>query len=115
MVKKILHVEYGAAFVLMLSIYMYLDFSLWLFFLLLFVPDVTMVGYFINATVGATLYNFGHNLILPIFCGGLSFQFSNETGIMLTLIWLAHIFMDRCFGYGLKYSHAFKKTHMQKV
>lgn len=115
MVKKLLHTEYGVAFILLLSIYVHLDYSLWLFFLLLLVPDVTMVGYFINAKIGATLYNVGHNLILPIICCGLSMSFSNETILMLTLIWLAHILMDRCLGYGLKYPHSFKETHMQNV
>lgn len=115
MVKKVIHIEYGAAFILLLFIYSHLEFSLWLFFLLLFVPDVTMIGYFINAKVGATLYNIGHNLILPIFCCGLSLSLSNKIGLLLTLIWLAHIAMDRCLGYGLKYPHAFKETHMQKI
>ena len=115
MVKKVIHIEYGAAFILLLFIYLHLEFPLWLFFLLLFVPDVTMIGYFMNAKIGATLYNFGHNLILPIFCCGLSLSLSNEVGLLLTLIWLAHIAMDRCLGYGLKYPHAFKETHMQKI
>ena len=115
MVKKVLHAEYGMAFLFLLFIYIQLDFSLWLFFLLLLVPDVTMVGYMMNTRVGALFYNVGHSFILPIVCCGLSISFSNEIGLMLGLIWLAHIFMDRCFGYGLKYPHAFKETHMQKV
>lgn len=115
MVKKVLHAEYGVAFILLLSIYVHLDFSLWLFFLLLLVPDVTMVGYFINEKIGATLYNTGHNLILPIICCGLSMSFSNENVLMLSLIWLAHILMDRCLGYGLKYPQSFKETHLQRI
>lgn len=115
MVKKILHIEYGAAFIFVLFIYMHLEFSLWLFFLLLLVPDVTMVGYIMNTRIGAILYNFGHSLILPIIGCGLSISFLNETVLLLALIWLAHIFMDRCFGYGLKYTNAFKETHLQRV
>ena len=115
MVKKLLHTEYGAAFIFLLFIYVQLGFSLWVFFLLLLVPDVTMVGYLRNNQLGAALYNVGHNLILPIICVAYCLYFSNETGLMLTLIWLAHISMDRFLGYGLKYSQSFKETHMQKV
>ena len=35
--------------------------------------------------------------------------------LMATLIWLAHIFLDRALGYGLKYDDAFKKTHLQQI
>ena len=115
MVKKVIHAEYGAAFILLLFIYVNLEFSLWWFFLLLFVPDVMMAGYLVNTKVGAALYNLGHNLVLPIICVGVSFYFSSETGLMLALIWLAHILMDRFLGYGLKYSQSFKETHMQKI
>ena len=115
MVKKILHVEYGVAFLFVLMIYIKFDFSLWVFILLLFVPDVTMVGYLRNAQIGAVVYNLGHNLILPIMCTTFCLYVSNETGLMLAMIWLAHILMDRFLGYGLKYSQSFQETHMQRV
>lgn len=115
MVKKLLHIEYGVAFLFLLMIYMELGFSLWFFFLLLFMPDVTMVGYLRNPQIGAVVYNLGHNLVLPIVCMAFCFYFSNETGLMLALIWLAHILIDRFLGYGLKYSQSFKETHMQRV
>jgi len=35
--------------------------------------------------------------------------------LMAALIWLAHIFLDRALGYGLKYEDAFKKTHLQQI
>lgn len=115
MVKRVLHIEYGAAFLFSVFLYMQADFSLWLFFLLLFVPDVTMVGYFFNPKIGAVLYNSGHSSLIPLIVLGLSLSFSNDTGLMLALIWLAHIFLDRCLGYGLKYPQAFQETHMQRI
>ena len=115
MIKKVLHAEYGVAFILLLAIYVQLHFSLWLFFLLLLVPDITMLGYFIHSKAGAIIYNVGHSLILPIICCGLSISISNQILLMLALIWLAHIMMDRCLGYGLKYPHSFQETHMQRV
>jgi len=38
-----------------------------------------------------------------------------ETGVAISLIWIAHIGIDRVLGYGLKYPTAFKDTHLQKV
>ncbi|MEH7648941.1 DUF4260 family protein, partial [Bacillus toyonensis] len=35
--------------------------------------------------------------------------------IMIGLIWIAHIGMDRMFGYGLKYETDFKDTHIQRL
>lgn len=114
MVKKFIHIEYGIAFVSFLFLYLHLNFSFLLFVILLFVPDITMIGYLFDTKIGAAVYNVGHSFILPIICGGLSVMMANHVGLMVTLIWLAHIAMDRCLGYGLKYPSAFKETHMQK-
>lgn len=115
MIKLFIRVEYGVAFLLLLIIYLKLDFSLWLFFILLLVPDLTMVGYVMNKKIGSLIYNFGHSLIIPILLLIVSFSISNELVVMLTLIWTAHILMDRCFGFGLKYEDTFKNTHLQRL
>ncbi|MGE7021790.1 DUF4260 domain-containing protein [Solibacillus cecembensis] len=115
MIKLFIRVEYGIAFLLLLFIYMRLDFSLWLFFILLLVPDLTMVGYAMNKKIGAVIYNFGHTLIIPFLLLIVSFSSSNELVVMFSLIWTAHILMDRCFGFGLKYEDTFKNTHLQRI
>ena len=115
MIKRFIRMEYGIAFLLLLLIYWKLDFSLWLFFILLLVPDLTMVGYAMNPKMGAIIYNFGHSLIIPFLFLIISFSISNEFIVMLALIWTAHILMDRCFGFGLKYEHSFKNTHLQRL
>ena len=33
----------------------------------------------------------------------------------LSLIWFAHIGMDRALGYGLKYDADFKDTHLRRI
>ena len=38
-----------------------------------------------------------------------------ETATQIALVWLAHIGLDRFFGYGLKYPTGFKDTHLQRV
>ncbi|SDM68181.1 DUF4260 family protein [Sediminibacillus halophilus] len=92
-----------------------MDYSILLFFLLLFVPDITMVGYLLNSRTGSLVYNIGHSLILPgillfiAYLGGLSLL------LTVALIWIAHIYLDRSLGFGLKYSKGFKVTHLQKI
>lgn len=115
MVKKIVSAEYGIAFLAILFLYMHLDFSLWLFILLLFIPDITLLGYAFNTRWGAVIYNIGHSAVIPIVLYVISISSTNSLLQMLVLIWLAHIAMDRCLGYGLKYENSFKETHIQKL
>ncbi len=85
------------------------------FILLLFVPDVSALGYLINPRIGALGYNIGHFYALPILLLVISWSSGLSVGIQLALIWLAHIGMDRLMGYGLKYTTEFKTTHLQRV
>ncbi|ALS36810.1 putative membrane protein YagU involved in acid resistance [Enterococcus rotai] len=113
--KIILQLENGALFILALALYIHFGFSILYFFLFLLLPDVTMVGYSKNPAVGAKIYNLGHNLVFPVL---LSFVYLfTHTALLLaiSIIWFAHIFMDRTMGYGLKYSDAFKHTHIQNL
>ena len=115
MINLLIRIEYGIAFLLILYFYGLLDFSLWTFFIFLLVPDITMIGYLFDKTIGATIYNFGHSLIIPLFLLVLSIALSMNWLLITSLIWLAHIFMDRCLGFGLKYKDSFQETHIQKV
>lgn len=114
-VRWILRIENALLFCLIVMMYRYFDFSFWLFFLLLFVPDVSMIGYLKSKKIGAAIYNAGHTLIYPIILCTLSYFMNWELYLGLGLIWCAHIFMDRTLGYGLKYPSNFKVTHIQKV
>ena len=86
-----------------------------LFFILLLTPDISMLGYLLNNKVGAMIYNLFHTYSLSIglvICGLI---LSNETVLVIGIIWSAHIGMDRMIGYGLKYSTEFKDTHLNRV
>lgn len=113
--KILLHIE-GLA-VLLLSLYLYEsnEFSWILFLVLLFVPDVSMVGYLINQKVGALIYNLFHTYIIAIIVVFIGLFFTNQTTLAIGLIWTAHIGMDRMLGYGLKYPTHFKDTHLHRV
>lgn len=113
--KILLHIE-GLA-VLLLSLYLYEsnDFSWILLIVLLFVPDVSMVGYMINQKIGALIYNLFHTYIIAIIVVFFGLLLTNPTTLGIGLIWTAHIGMDRMLGYGLKYPTHFKDTHLHRV
>ncbi|MFI3730793.1 DUF4260 domain-containing protein [Vagococcus fluvialis] len=110
---RLLKIENLLLFMLTLFIYFYLfKFSLWYFLILLFIPDVSMIGYFINTKVGAYIYNTIHYLFFPITLLFISILVKSNTATMIALIWISHIFMDRSLGFGLKYLDDFKHTHL---
>lgn len=88
------------------------DFSWWWFAVLLLVPDLFMVGYLANTRVGAATYNLGHTLVGPGLLLGWAWLDGPVLALALGSVWLAHVGMDRLFGYGLKYEDDFKHTHL---
>ncbi|WP_411830065.1 DUF4260 domain-containing protein [Metasolibacillus meyeri] len=112
--RSLVKLEYGIGFLVLFTIYIYLDFSILWFFLLLLVPDICMIGYVVNAKVGAIIYNMGHSFIVPCILLVMALFANIALLLSIVLIWLAHIFMDRALGYGLKHATGFKDTHLQK-
>lgn len=84
-------------------------------------PLVAMTCAIVYATdvggprVGSACYNLGHILVLPLILLLFAIATHRHTLMSPALIWLAHIFFDRLLGYGLKYPHGFKDTHLQRV
>ncbi|MCK6073415.1 DUF4260 domain-containing protein [Paenibacillus silvae] len=97
------------------TMYFYNDYSWWLFLLLLLFPDVFMIGYVVNNKVGARIYNVAHTYITPMIFLAAGFMMKVDFLILISFIWIAHIGMDRMFGFGLKYETEFKDTHLQRV
>lgn len=91
------------------------DASWWWFAGLLLVPDLSMVGYLANPSAGAITYNLGHTLLGPGLLLGWSWLGSPDSVLVLAWVWLAHIGVDRLFGYGLKYADAFTHTHLGTI
>ncbi|WP_181347992.1 DUF4260 domain-containing protein [Thalassobacillus sp. CUG 92003] len=115
MSKVFLHLEGLTVFLGTLYFYSQFGSSWWLFLAFLLVPDLSMVGYAINKKMGGIIYNAGHTYVFPLVLI-ISSVLSNQAFLLsLSLIWLAHIGMDRTIGYGLKYPSDFKETHLQKV
>ncbi|EKD65363.1 MAG: hypothetical protein ACD_50C00112G0007 [uncultured bacterium] len=114
MVKNIVRLE--GLFVFLAALYFYfLSNGNWLLFVILFlIPDLSMTGYLKDKKLGATIYNFVHNYILAtlLIFVGILFQ---DILLYLGVILIAHVGIDRFFGFGLKYPTNFKDTHIHKL
>ncbi len=108
-------IEAAFLFIVSTLLYIYLDYSLLLFVPVLFLIDVSMVGYLFSKSVGAYIYNVGHSFIVPSILLGIGIPATNNLLIGLGLIWLSHIGMDRALGYGLKRRTAFTDTHLGQI
>ncbi|MFS0725220.1 DUF4260 domain-containing protein [Paenibacillus sp. 1P07SE] len=103
--------------VLGLAIYFYFSsgYGWAMFLLLLFVPDLSMIGYAVNNKVGAYVYNAAHTYTVPLLLLLVGLLLSAGWLMMIGFIWVAHIGMDRMLGFGLKYETGFKDTHLQRL
>lgn len=87
----------------------------WLFLLLLLTPDISMLGYLVNARVGAVIYNLVHSYFLPALSLALGLWFNLPVLTFAGILVLAHIGWDRLLGYGLKFGSDFKDTHLGRI
>ena len=111
----LLRIEGAALFGLSLFFYHSIGAS-WTWFIILFLwPDLSMIGYLINVTLGASLYNLVHMEALPLILAGVCCARHEQAALGFSLIWIAHVGIDRALGYGLKYPTFFKDTHLQRV
>lgn len=113
--KFMLHLEGLAIFITAIALYANQQGNWWMFALLLFTPDVAMVGYLHSIRLGAFTYNLAHTYTTPLLLIALSVAIGSPLLMHVGLILLAHIGMDRTVGYGLKYPTAFKDTHLGRV
>lgn len=110
--KILLKIE--EAFLFFLSIYLFsnLNFDWWWFPILLFTPDISILGYLINNNIGAIIYNIIHNKALSITFYIIGSIIKNPILQLIGIILLAHSSLDRVFHFGLKYKDDFKHTHL---
>ena len=113
--KAFLGLEEMALFGLSLWLFLWAGLAWWVFFALLLVPDVGMVGYLVNPRVGALTYNLTHHKGIAVGLYLLGVQFHVTWLVGAGLILLGHSSMDRLLGYGLKYPDSFHNTHLGKL
>lgn len=99
-------------FIFLSGIFFYHQFNMsWqFFFIIFFIPDISILAYFINKKIGALFYNLTHNYIFPIIL--LILFYDNTLLLSLAFIWITHIGFDRMLGFGLKSTQGFYYTHL---
>lgn len=115
MTIKIQRLEGFFIFLLSIFVYFRLEGNWLLFILLLFLPDISMIGYFRGNKLGALTYNLVHNLVLAISLFLIGIVANFELFTFVGLILGAHVGLDRSLGFGLKEEAGFKDTHLGKL
>lgn len=88
----------------------------WILFIALFlVPDLSALAYLAGPRVGAGAYNAVHTYAAPALLAGAMGIGLLTPDWALALIWTSHIGLDRALGYGLKFSSAFRDTHLGQL
>jgi hypothetical protein len=113
--RILLQLEGLALFAAMIPLYAYRGGPWWLFALLFLAPDLSFAAYLAGGRIGAAVYNAVHTTIVPIALLIAGFAFDQAPMISIAVIWLAHIGIDRAFGYGLKYPDGFNLTHLGRI
>lgn len=111
----ILRLEWVCVFLAAIAGYALADGSWPLFFLLILVPDLSILGYLAGPRVGAIAYNVFHTLIWPACLLVAGLFAGHMLALEIATIWLAHIAMDRALGYGLKLPTGFADTHLGRI
>jgi hypothetical protein len=113
--KNLLKLEELFMFALSIFLFTKLDFAWWWYPVLLFTPDLSMIGYLVSPQVGAAIYNFVHHKALGIGIFLIGIVLANQPLQLASLILFGHSSMDRVLGYGLKHSDSFQNTHLGMI
>lgn len=89
-----------------------LGLSTWIWVVLFFLPDISMLGYLVNPRIGAFTYNLFHHKGIAIFLVATGYFLKMEVLIAVGILLFAYASFDRIWGYGLKYATGFKDTHL---
>lgn len=89
-----------------------LGLPVWIWFLLFFAPDISMLGYLSRNKVGAISYNIFHHKGVALAIAFAGYFMNNEILLAGGTLLFAHSSFDRVMGYGLKHFSGFKHTHL---
>ena len=112
--KNLIAIEEAGMFILAIvgMYYQPLEFKWWVWPLLFLLPDVGMIGYAFSPAAGAVTYNLLHHKAIAVLIVMAGYLLSNPPLLLCGLILFGHSSFDRMLGYGLKYTDAFKHTHL---
>ena len=86
-----------------------------LFLLLLFLPDLSMLGYLAGTRVGALTYNLAHHKGLAVLVYLFGLWQAAPNWQIAGIILFTHSSLDRVLGYGLKHPDSFQNTHLGRI
>ncbi len=86
--------------------------STWVWVLLFFSPDISMLGYLINSRIGAYTYNLVHHRGIALVLVAIGLLLAADVLVATGILLFAHSSFDRMMGYGLKHIDDFKHTHL---
>ena len=110
-----LRLEGAALFAAATFVFAWSGWSWLLYFGLFLVPDLSMLAYLAGRRLGALAYNTLHSTVGPLLLACLGALAPQEPWLAIAAIWLAHIGLDRMFGYGLKSLKGFGYTHLGPI
>lgn len=110
--KKLISFEEAAMFGLSIYIFNQTHFAWWWYLLLIFTPDLGMLGYLAGNKTGAFTYNLLHHKAIAIVILCLGWYLSSEWTELAGIIMFGHSSIDRVLGYGLKFTDSFHHTHL---
>jgi hypothetical protein len=110
--KNILKLEEFAMFGICVYALYLLNAQWWCYLLIVFGPDISMIGYAAGSQAGAGLYNMFHHKGFAVFIYAIGLYTGYEVLQITGIILFGHSSMDRMFGYGLKLNRGFKYTHL---
>jgi hypothetical protein len=114
-IRTLLRIEGLTLFLGMTMLYGVWGGSWWIYVALFLVPDISFVAYLGGPRVGATVYNAMHTYMLPLILSFAGFGLALPLTLSISMIWLAHIGIDRALGFGLKYDAGFGFTHLGRI
>ncbi|MBX2917546.1 MAG: DUF4260 domain-containing protein [Cyclobacteriaceae bacterium] len=110
--KNLLKLEEVLMFGLAIYLNSLLPFAGWVFWALFLLPDIGMLGYLVNARVGAITYNIFHHKGIAIAFYFLGVFLAIPELTLAGVVLFGHSSFDRILGYGLKHFDNFKNTHL---
>jgi hypothetical protein len=113
--KSVVRLEELGFFLFSVYLFSMLRFPWWYFPVLLFLPDLSMVGYVGGSRLGAVIYNLIHHRGLALLYYVLGAWLTLPGLSLVGVILFAHSSLDRVLGYGLKFTDSFSHTHLGSI
>ena len=111
--KTLLQLEELAEFLFSIYLFSHLPFAWWIYPLLFFTPDLSLVALVAGQRFGEQVYNMIHHkgLALGLFVVGTAFTIHSFA--LAGLILLGHASFDRLLGLGFKEGNTFTHSHLK--